>query len=128
MSESQPFNKLFGITGGLILVIGLALVGLFMQHALTGDSSVPTNGVGHYFIAFTGSAMAAWGTILLRASRDTTLAAAIAVPTALGFGLMSAYRAVVTFTEAEVMDWVGYVPAGEAVVFAIVAVVFLLRR
>ena len=92
MSDSRPFNKLFGITGGAILFTGVALLALFMMHAVTGQSPVPSGGIAHYFIAFAGSAVVAWGIILLKAARDHSLAVVVGFPTAMGLGLMEAAK------------------------------------
>lgn len=128
MTEEIKFNKLFGITGPLFALTGLALLGLFASHAFSGNSPVPTDGIGHYFIAFTGSMAVCWGAILAKAARRPEVASVVALPTAVGLALMSVYRIIVTFTNEDVMDWVGYVPAGEAVIFGILAIVFFTRR
>jgi ABC-type transport system involved in multi-copper enzyme maturation permease subunit len=61
---NSAYGKLCGITGGGLILIGFTLLIVMLVFLGTGQSPIPVDGVGHYFVAFTGSVLVAWGVSL----------------------------------------------------------------
>ena len=122
------YSRLYGSTGTVFVAVGAVFFPAFLAFLTTGRSPVPTNVVGHYFVAFAASALVGWGLCLRAAARDAGLRAALAVPTAVGLALMGLYRIIIVVASAELRVWAGWVPAGEAVACAVLAVSFVRAR
>ena len=122
---SDPaYSRLYGYTGAVFMSIGAVFFPAFIAFLVSGHSPVPTNAVGHYFVAFAASAMIGWGWSLRTAARDAALRRVLAMPTAVGMALMGLYRIIIVVASPEVRAWAGWVPGIEAGACAILTVVF----
>jgi hypothetical protein len=86
---------LCGVLGAVWVLIGVALfVGFFRFHAPGGEGfpMFPMGPNGHYFAAFAGCALVAWGGCLIGAARRPGEARSVGTATALGLVLSGAYR------------------------------------
>ena len=121
---NSAYGRLCSITGGGLILIGLSLLTVMLVFLSTGQSPIPADGVGHYFVAFTGSVLVAWGLSLQVASQDKELARSLAPASAIGMALMAFYRLVIVLSSADVRTWIGFLPMGEALLFGGLAVAF----
>jgi hypothetical protein len=121
---NSAYGRLCGITGGGLIVLGFTLLTVMLVFLGTGQSPIPVDGVGHYFVAFTGSVLMAWGVSLLIASRDMEVARILAPANATGMALMAFYRLVIVLSSADVRAWIGFLPMGEALLFGGLAIAF----
>ena len=121
---NSAYGKLCGIAGGGLILIGFTLLIVMLVFLGTGQSPIPVDGVGYYFVAFTGSVLMAWGVSLLIASRDMEVARILAPANATGMALMAFYRFVIVLSSADVRAWIGFIPVGEAFLFGGLAIVF----
>ena len=121
---NSAYGRLCGITGGALILLGLILLTSMLLNLNNGQSPIPTDGVGHYFVAFTGSVLVAWGLSMQVASRNIELASILAPANAMGMALMALYRFVIVLISADVRAWVGFIPMGEAFLFAILGIAF----
>lgn len=121
---NSAYGRLCGITGGGLIVLGFTLLTVMLVFLGTGQSPIPVDGVGHYFVAFTGSVLMAWGVSLLIASRDMEVARIFAPANATGMALMAFYRLVIVLSSADVRAWIGFIPVGEAFLFSGLAIAF----
>jgi hypothetical protein len=95
MQSPIPFRVLCGVVGVLFTLIGLILFASFFAYQVPGSTpAVSTGPMGHYFIAFTGCALVAWGLALVNGARRPDAAEILAVPTAFGLVLMAVFRMV----------------------------------
>ena len=122
--SAPTYSRLYGYTGVVFMIIGAAFFPAFIGFLAFGRSPVPTNAVGHYFVAFAASAMIGWGWSLRAAASEAALRRLLAIPTATAMALMGLYRIVIVVANAEVRAWVGWVPAIEAVACAVLTVAF----
>ena len=118
------YSRLYGYTGVVFMIVGAVFFPAFIGFLAFGSSPVPTNAVGHYFVAFAASAMIGWGGSLRAAASDAALRRRLAIPTATAMALMGLYRIVIVVASSEVRAWAGWVPAGEAVICAVLTVAF----
>ncbi len=121
---TPAYSRLYGYTGVVFMIIGAAFFPAFIGFLVLGRSPVPTNAVGHYFVAFAASAMIGWGWSLRAAASDAALRRLLAIPTATGMALMGLYRIIIVVASADVRAWAGWVPAVEAVACALLTVAF----
>jgi hypothetical protein len=121
---NSAYGRLCGITGGGLIVLGFTLLTVMLVFLGTGQSPIPVDGVGHYFVAFTGSVLMAWGVSLLIASQDMEVARILAPANATGMALMAFYRFVIVLSSADVRAWIGFLPMGEALLFGGLAIAF----
>lgn len=121
---NSAYGRLCGITGGALILLGFILLAVMLFFLSTGQSPIPADGVGHYFVAFTGSVLVAWGLSLQVASRDMALARILAPASAVGMALMAFYRFVIVLSSADVRAWIGFIPMGEACLFGGLAIAF----
>ncbi len=121
---NSAYGRLCGITGGALILLGFILLAVMLFFLGTGQSPILANGVGHYFVAFTGSVLVAWGLSLQIASRDMDLARILAPASATGMALMALYRFVIVLSSADVRAWIGFIPMGEACLFGGLAITF----
>ena len=126
--SAPEYSRLYGYTGNVLIVIGALFFSAFLAFVATGHSPVPTNAVGHYFVAFAASALIGWGWSLRSAAGDAAQRRSLAIPTAAGIALMGLYRIVIVVASPDVRAWVGWVPAAEAVACAVLAVMFARSR
>ncbi len=121
---NSAYGRLCGITGGGLILLGFTLLTVMLVFLTNGQSPIPVDGVGHYFVAFTGSVLVAWGLSLQVASRHMELARILAPASAIGMALMAFYRLVIVLSSADVRAWVGFLPMGEAFLFGGLAIAF----
>jgi len=89
------YRILCGLLGLMLALTGLVLFGSFIQYQMPGSppaAPIPVGPGGAYFMAFTGSALVAWGGVLLGAARHPAAAPWIASATAVGLVLSALYR------------------------------------
>ena len=115
--------------GGMWLVAGVALfLQFFRFHAPGGESPAlfPMGPNGHYFAAFAGAALVAWGGCLLGAARRPWLGRSVGTATALGLVMCAVARMLAWL----VGDYarLGNLPRIEAGVFLCVALALLWLR
>ena len=125
----RVYRILCGILGALLVLAGLSLYLQFFRFHAPGGLGLEffTLGPGgHYFVAFTGSALVAWGGCLLGAVRRPEVARSVGTATALGLVLAAFYRIVAWF----VRDYasLGGLPRAEAVMFLLLALAFVWLR
>lgn len=121
---NSAYGRLCGITGGALILLGFTLLTVMLVFLGTGQSPIPADGVGHYFVAFTGSVLVAWGLSLHVASRHMELARILAPANAIGMALMAFFRMVIVLSSADVRSWIGFLPMGEALLFGGLAIAF----
>jgi hypothetical protein len=126
--SAPGYSRLYGFTGVIFMIIGAAFFLAFLSFLSFGRSAVPTDAVGHYFVAFAASAMIGWGWSLRAAANDLALRQLLAIPTATGMALMGLYRIIIVVASVEVRAWAGWVPAIEAVACAVLTVAFARTR
>jgi hypothetical protein len=126
--STPTYSRLYGYTGVVFMIIGAAFFPAFIAFLALGHSPVPTNAVGHYFVAFAASAMIGWGGSLRAAASDAALRRRLAIATAIGMALMGLYRIIIVVASVEVRAWGGWVPAIEAVACAVLTVAFVRTR
>lgn len=95
MRSPVPFRVLCAVVGALFTLIGMVLFASFLGYQMPDSTpSISTGPMGHYFVAFTGCALAAWGLALVNGARRPDAAGILAAPTAFGLVLMALYRMV----------------------------------
>lgn len=95
MTSTLGYRALAGTVGLLFVLIGLVLFATFFGYQQPGSTpAISTGPMGHYFVAFTGCALVAWGGMLLNGARRPAVADVLATPTALGLAMMAVYRMV----------------------------------
>ncbi len=122
------YKTLCWIVGSIMVVGGLALVGVFVVSVTPGSSSplpFPIGPQGYYFVAFSGSCLVAWGFCLFGAARGAG-GRAIGTATAIGLSLGATYRVLVWMLGD--FWWMGDTPRVEAIVFLVIALAFLWLR
>ena len=129
-----PVNKVLayrvvsGALGTLLLLSGFAFfIGFFRSQVLYSTPAIPTGPVGHYFVAFTGCALVAWGGGLLGVARDPSSGRALATATALALVLSAVYR-MAGWMVGDYYVWLGELPRGEAALFLVLALAFVWLR
>lgn len=128
VKTAPEHSRLYGYTGLVFMITGVAFFAVFIGFLVLGRSPVPTNAVGHYFVAFAASAMVGWGWSLRAAASDAALRPLLAIPTATGMALMGLYRIIIVVTSADVRAWAGWVPAVEALACALLTIAFARTR
>jgi hypothetical protein len=124
---SSAFRALCGVTGLLFAVTGLVLFSSFFTYQAPGSTpAISTGPMGHYFVAFCGCALTAWGLALVNGARRPEAAHILAAPTAFGLVLMAVYR----MTAWVVGDYylMGSLLRVEAGVFLLMALGFIWLR
>ena len=122
--STPTYSPLYARTGTVFMIIGVWFFAAFLAFLVVGRSPVPTDAVGHYFVAFAASALVGWGWSLRVAGRDAALRPLLALPTATGMALMGLYRIIIVVASPEVRAWASWVPAFEAAACAVLAVAF----
>jgi hypothetical protein len=91
----------------LLLALGALSFLLYPLHELAGMTlTATTTRLVFYSLATFGAAAIPWGLVLLRAAVDPKLQDAMAIPTAVGFTLLAAMRALAVVTGHEVLDMI----------------------
>jgi hypothetical protein len=49
---NSAYGRLCGTAGGALILLGLTLLTVMLVFLGTGQSPIPVDGVGHYFVAF----------------------------------------------------------------------------
>ena len=125
---TRGYAALCAFTGGLLLILGIALFGSFVV-ALMPDSGgplpFPMSIQGYYFVAFAGSALVAWGSCLWVASRGPG-ARSIGTATALGLTLCGLFRMLAWLMGD--LTWIDSALRIEAALFLLLALAFVWLR
>lgn len=121
---NSAYGRLCGITGGALTLLGITMLAIMLIFLITGQSPIPTGEVGHYFLAFTGSVLVAWGLSLRLASRNGELAYLLAPANSIGMAFMAFYRFVIVLSSTDVRAWIGFIPIGEGLFFGGLAIAF----
>jgi hypothetical protein len=88
---ARIYAILCAVSGAALCILGLLFAQFFRFHAPggLGFPLLPMGPNGHYFVAFTGSALVAWGGALLGAARHPAHTRAVGTATAVAL-VMSA--------------------------------------
>ena len=130
MSDTQFAGyRLYGVTGGLLMLVGLALFFVYVAKLVGFSGGLEgVDELGQYLTA-TGAAMVAtFGYALRRARHDVGAATAIAVPVGTGFALWALMRLLASAYSPEMMVAAGPLLYGEVILFSTLAAVFMLAR
>jgi len=130
MAQNPNQPLLWKFSAWLLVVAGAGFFVLYLLHELTGftlGATVTT--LAYYAFASFGAVMIAWGLILRRATGDSTLQDALAMPTAIGFLLLSAMRVIPLVSGSGALDVIPRplripITAGEVLLFGFLAYAF----
>jgi hypothetical protein len=120
----EYYATIVTVTGWVLIFGAIAIAVSPAQFLLKGSSSLGEDSVLHYFMAYSSAVQLAWGAALVIAAGAEQWAHAIALPSALGFALMSLWR-IPLGRNAEVLERLGKAPRVESVVFALASAFFL---
>jgi hypothetical protein len=115
--------------GSILCVAGLVLFAQFFRFHAPGGLGfplLPMGPNGHYFVAFTGSALVAWGGALIGAARDPGRTRAVGTATAVAL-VMSAFYRMVAWVVGDYVA-LGDLPRFEAALFLLLALAFVWLR
>jgi hypothetical protein len=122
-----PYVVLCAVLGSGMVLFGLALTAqFFLYHMPNSTPMIPTGPTGHYFVAFAGTSLVAWGGCLLGAARRPDLGS-IGTATAVGLVLSAIYR-MFAWLVGDYAAWLGDLPRLEAAVFLLLALAFVWLR
>jgi uncharacterized membrane protein len=121
----QHYSLFVTIVGWILVAGGMVISLPPFQFIARGHSPLGDDGVLHYFLAFCASLNIVWGLILLAAARDPQFAELVALPSAVGFALMSLWR-IPLCRRPDVLAGLGKAPTVEVVVFGLIALAFTL--
>lgn len=128
MSRATAYRALAGVLGVAMLGAGLALFASFFAYQAPGSQPrLPTGPVGHYFAAFAGCALVAWGGGLLGVARDPASGRALATATAVALVLSGLYR-MAAWVVGDYYVALGELPRAEAALFLLLALGFVWLR
>jgi hypothetical protein len=129
MARERAYALLCAVVGAGMLLGGIGFfLGFFVHHLPGFEPPGPfrLGPYGIYFVAFSGSALAAWGGALLGAARRPAFARSVGTATAAGLVLSGVYR---------IFAWLfgdyaalGELPRIEAAIFLLVALAFVWLR
>jgi hypothetical protein len=89
----MAFRIVSGATGAVFLLAGVVLFFSFFAYQRPGSTPpLPMGPLGHYFAAFAGCALIAWGGGLIAGARNLTTGRSLAPITALALAAMALYR------------------------------------
>ncbi len=124
----RSYVWLCGFSGLALCLAGLAFfLAFFGYQAPNSEPGIPTGPVGHYFVAFTGCALIAWGGALISVARQPETGRAIGTSTSFALVLMAVYR-MVGWLLGDYYVWVGDLLRAEAGIFLLFALAFLWLR
>jgi hypothetical protein len=115
--------------GAVLCAAGLVLFAHFFRFHAPGGLGIPQLPMGpngHYFVAFTGSALVAWGGALLGAVRHPEYSRTLGTATAVAL-VMSAFYRMVAWVVGD-YALLGDLPRGEAACFLLLALAFVWLR
>jgi hypothetical protein len=128
MNRSTAYRVLSGSLGVAFLIFGLALTFGFFRYQTPGSiPAIPTGPVGHYFVAFTGCALVAWGGGLLGVARRPLANRTLGTATAFALVLMAVVR-MAAWVIGDYYTWLGELPRAEAGFFLLLALAFVWLR
>ena len=125
----RAYPILCATLGVMLCVMGLLLFAQFFRFHAPGGLGLPllTMGPnGHYFVAFTGSALVAWGGALLGAARHPEHSRTLGTATAAAL-VMSAFYRMVAWVVGDYAV-LGDLPRGEAAFCLLLALAFVWLR
>ena len=125
---ARTYALLCWALGILLLGVGLWFLWTFLLYLApggTGGLPFPVGPNGYYFVAFSGSALVAWGGCLIGAARGSG-GRPVGTATAFGLTLGALYRILVWVTGDAA--WAGEAPRVEAALFLVLALAFLWLR
>jgi hypothetical protein len=126
--KTKAYAILSGLLGTAMLFVGVAFfVSFFAAHAPGAELSHPVGPNGVYFMAFSGSALVAWGGCLIGQIRASQASRSVATATVLGLVLSASYR-IAVWVVGDYWTWPGNLARVEAVVFLLLALAFLWLR
>ena len=119
--------RLYGVTGALLALGGLAIFSVYAAKLLLGTGGLPgISEQGHYLAASGAAMIVALGLALRRARQDVTAATLLAVPVGVGFALWSFIRLLVAAYSPEISAAAGPLLYVEVILFAAIAATFML--
>ncbi len=94
MSRERSYSILCWVSALPLLAMGAGLfIGFFRYHAPGSEGlPFPLGSWGHYFAAFAGCALIAWGISLVGAARRPATGRSVGTATAVGLALAGTYR------------------------------------
>ena len=125
----RAYAILCGLLGVMLCVTGLLLFAQFFRYHAPGGLGLPLLPMGpngHYFVAFTGSALVGWGGALLGAARHPETSRTLGTATAVAL-VMSAFYRMVAWAVGDYAV-LGHLPRGEAAFFLLLALAFVWLR
>ena len=126
--KTKAYAVLSGLLGTAMLFVGVAFfVSFFAAHAPGAELSHPVGPNGVYFMAFSGSALVAWGGCLIGQIRASQASRSVATATVLGLVLSASYR-IAVWVVGDYWTWPGNLVRVEAVAFLLLALAFLWLR
>jgi hypothetical protein len=131
MSEDTQFAgyRLYGVTGALLSLVGLAVFSVYAVKLLLGTDGLPGIGEQGHYLAATGAAMiVALGMALRRAGRNIDAAKLLAVPVGVGFGLWALMRLLVAAYSPEMSTAAGPLLYVEVILFSVLSATFVLAQ
>jgi hypothetical protein len=128
MNRLRLYRLLMGTLGITFFLFGVAMVAAFFLYQRPGSTPlIPTGPVGHYFVAFTGCALIAWGGGLVGAAREPMSSRSIGTITAFVLALMAVVRMAAWFI-GDYYVWLGDVPRSEASAFLLTSLALVWLR
>ncbi len=126
---ARGYTVLCALLGALLCVAGLFFFVQFFRFHAPGGLGLPLLPMGpngHYFVAFTGSALVGWGGALLGAARHPATSRAVGTASIVALVMSAVFR---------MMAWVvgdyavlGNLPRAEAAAFLLLALAFVWLR
>ena len=128
MKRLRLYRLLVGSLGIAFFLFGIAMVAAFFAYQRPGSVPfVPTGPVGHYFVAFTGCGLIAWGGGLVGAAREPLSSRSIGTITAFVLALMGIVR-MVAWIVGDYYVWLGDLPRTEASAFLLASLALIWLR
>jgi hypothetical protein len=125
----RAYASLCAILGVTLCATGVVLFAQFFRYHAPGGLGLPLLPMGpngHYFVAFTGSALVAWGGALLGAARHPAHSRTVGTATAVAL-VMSAFYRIVAWVVGDYAV-LGNLPRVEAALFLLLALAFVWLR
>ena len=105
--KAQAYAVLSGLVGTAMLFVGVTFFAAFFgAHAPDAEPSLPVGPTGMYFVAFSGSALVAWGGCLIGQLRASQASRSVATATVIGLVLSATYR-IVVWVVGDYWTWSG---------------------
>ena len=126
--KAQAYAVLSGLVGTTMLFVGVTFFAAFFgAHAPDAEPSLPVGPNGMYFVAFSGSALVAWGGCLIGQLRASQASRSVATATVIGLVLSATYR-IIVWVVGDYWTWPGSLARVEAILFLLLALAFLWLR